>query len=123
MRSWFFFISQDEIEAAVLDLMERHGAGARDEAIRLADVGRRIGSHRNSKIFRRAAQRLADECIQNSAKPPSQRAWLAKVKAFGAPLIAADGTTPSTPTDRNFAGARPERFAFQLRRLTTGHRA
>jgi hypothetical protein len=100
MRSWFFFTSQDEVDVAALDLLERHGADALDEAVRLADVGRRIGSHRNGEIFHRVAQRLAVECIPVSAKASAQRAWLAKLKEsvaeFGAPRVAADDTTPST---------------------------
>lgn len=145
MRSWFFFISQDEIEAAALDLMARHGVDARDEAIRLAGVGRRIGSHRNSKIFRRAAQHIAAGCPSMAANTRVPRPWLAKVMElvaeFSTPRIAADETTPSRPTDESFAGTRLERFlpgtfalpmmltaarqrfGFQLRRLTTGQRA
>jgi hypothetical protein len=89
MNSWFFRISPTEIDDVAQHLLARHGAGARDEAIRLADVGRRIGSRRNSRMFRLAAQRLDGE------RGPAVHArgktdWLARIKAsiaeFGAPL-------------------------------------
>lgn len=88
MNFWSFYISQSEIETAALDLIERHGEGAREEAIRLADVGRRLDSARNSAIFRRAARYLASDrtgveaarrglerspvCSPSSATPASQ---------------------------------------------------
>jgi hypothetical protein len=69
MKFWWFYISQTEIETAAHDLIERHGEGAREEAIRLADVGRRLGSRRNSALFRRAARYLASEQTGIDAAP------------------------------------------------------
>ncbi|MCW2286123.1 hypothetical protein M2323_003960 [Rhodoblastus acidophilus] len=89
MNSWFPSISPAEIDNVAQDLVARHGAGAREEALRLAEVGRRIGSRRNSKIFRLAAQRLAGE-DRPSAPDAASGNWLARIKAgiaeFGAPL-------------------------------------
>ena len=66
MRFWSFNISQNEIETAALDLIELHGEGAREEAIRLADVERRLGAARNSALFRHAARFLASQHITDS---------------------------------------------------------
>jgi len=97
MKPWFFRISQDEIIAVAEGLFERHGEGAHAEARRLADVGRRMGARRNSKLFRCAAQRLADDGRPVIAPSPPT-AWLAKVREsvarFGAPRIAADEKAP-----------------------------
>jgi hypothetical protein len=92
MKRWFFRISEDEIDNAVLDLIERHGAqGARDEALRLADVGRRIGSARNSSIFLLAAHRIGAEqgMIPADTPPPMSRKEkiIAYVAEFGAPRV------------------------------------
>jgi len=91
MKSWFFSISRDEILAVAEDLLERHGEDAQDEALRLADVGRRIGSRRHSKIYRRAARHLAGKAAP--AIDPQVRAWLDRigdsVRAFGAPRVKA----------------------------------
>jgi hypothetical protein len=92
MKRWFLRISEDEINVAVLDLIARHGvAAARDEALRLADVGRRIGSARNSAIFLRAAHRIAAEqgMIPADAPAPMSRAEkiVASVATFGAPRV------------------------------------
>jgi hypothetical protein len=89
MNGWFFRISPTEIDDAARDLLARHGEGARDEAVRLADVGRRIGSRRNSEIFRLAAQRLSgrDDPAVHATENGS---WLTRIKTgiaeFGAPL-------------------------------------
>ena len=56
---WSFYIFKNEIKAAAHDLIERHGESAREEANRLAEVGRRLGSKRNSAILRRAARYIA----------------------------------------------------------------
>jgi len=90
MKRWFFRISDDEIAAAAADLIDRHGAdGARDEALRLADVARRIGSERNRAIFLHAAQRIAVGLgvdVTAAPAPMSRRAKIfALVAEFGAP--------------------------------------
>ncbi|MBB4200267.1 hypothetical protein GGD83_004096 [Rhodoblastus sphagnicola] len=92
MKRWFLRISEDEIDAAVLHLIEQHGPdGARDEALRLADVGRRIGSAKNSAIFLRAAQRIAVEQGMTASETPPPRSWVKKlsvfVAEFGAPRV------------------------------------
>ncbi len=74
MSFWWFYISQNEIEAAALDLIERQGEGAREEAIRLADVGRRLGSERNSAIFRRAARYIASGHLTTATRVPMSTA-------------------------------------------------
>jgi hypothetical protein len=92
MNTWFLRISPAEIDDATQSLLARHGEGARDEAVRLAEVGRRIGSRRNSKIFRLAARRLSGDGapVTDAAETGN---WLARIKAgiaeFGAPLIPA----------------------------------
>ena len=94
MKTRFFTISHEEIVAVADDLLERHGEDARDEALRLADVGRRIGSRRNSSIYRRAAKHLAGD--PGPAMAPSVRAWLGRiretVREFGAPRVTAHET-------------------------------
>ena len=70
MNFWSFNIAQNEIETAALDLIERHGDGAREEAIRLADVGRRLGSARHSAIFRRAARYIASGHMTAATRVP-----------------------------------------------------
>jgi len=98
MKAWFFYISHDEIVAVADDLLERHGDDAQDEALRLADVGRRIGSRRNSSMYRRAAQHLAGDC-RPGAGARDQRAWLARiergVREFGAPRVPTEQAAPS----------------------------
>jgi len=95
MKRWFFRISEDEIDAAVLHLIDHHGLeGARDEALRLSDVGRRIGSMKNSAIFLRAAQRIAVKrgLPMDDVQPPRSRfeAFAAFIADFGAPRIPFD---------------------------------
>ena len=76
MSFWSFYISKNEIKAAALDLIQRHGEGAREEAIRLTDVGRRLGSARNSAIFRRAARYITfEQMIGVSVLPMSSGGW------------------------------------------------
>ncbi|MBB4200265.1 hypothetical protein GGD83_004726 [Rhodoblastus sphagnicola] len=92
MKRWFPKISEDEIDAAVLYLIEQHGLdGARDEALRLADVGQRIGSAKNSAIFLRAAQRIAvtQGMTASETQPPRSRVekLSAFVAEFGAPRV------------------------------------
>jgi hypothetical protein len=91
MSFWSFYISKNEIEAAALDLIERHGEGAREEAIRLADVGRRLGSARNSAIFRRAARYIASERATTATRVPMSAGRLTKiveaVVEFGRPRV------------------------------------
>jgi len=91
MSFWSFYISKNEIEAAALDLIERHGEDAREEAIRLADVGRRVGSTRNSAIFRRAARYIASEQMIGVSVLPMSRAVgkiVEMVVEFGSPRVA-----------------------------------
>ena len=92
MSFWSFYISKNEIEAAASDLIERHGEGAREEAIRLADVGRRLGSKRNSAILRRAARYLASGKMTRVKSAPDHETRLGKIAdllaEFGSPLVA-----------------------------------
>lgn len=109
MKRWFFRISEDEIDAAVRHLIDHHGVeGARDEALRLADVGRRIGSAKNSAIFLRAARRLAikRETPTGEARPPRSRleAFSALVAEFGAPRMPLDEFAHET-TERDVRSA------------------
>ncbi|MCW2318586.1 hypothetical protein M2322_004155 [Rhodoblastus acidophilus] len=102
MKRWFFKISEDEIDAAVLHLIDNHGlAGARDEALRLADVGQRIGSTKNRVIFLRAAQRIAMKQGMPRGEPQPLRSRLktfaALVAEFGAPRVPLED--PSQETD------------------------
>jgi hypothetical protein len=91
MSFWSSYISQNEIETAALDLIERHGEGAHEEAIRLADVARRIGSTRNSAIFRRAARYLASEHMTAATRLPMNAGRMGKivevVVQFGRPRV------------------------------------
>ncbi|PPQ36253.1 hypothetical protein [Rhodoblastus acidophilus] len=101
MKNWFFRISNNEIDAAVLHLLEHHGLeGARDEALRLADVGRRIGSARNSAIFLRAARRIGVTQGRPTAEAQTPRSRLktlsALVAEFGAPRTPLDARSPET---------------------------
>ena len=89
MKFWWFDISQAEIETFARDLIERHGDGAREEAIRLADVGRRIGSSRNSAIYRRSARYLASEEMTGIGGAPKRETPMGKIAnlfvEFGSP--------------------------------------
>ena len=92
MSFWSVYISKYEIKAAALDLVERHGEGAREEAIRLADVGRRVGSTRNSAIFRRAARHLAAGKMTRVKAAPDHETRVRKIAdllaEFGSPRVA-----------------------------------
>jgi hypothetical protein len=92
MRFWPFYISQIEIETAAHDLIERHGEDAHDEAIRLADVGRRFGAARNSAIFRRAARVIVSEQMMAATRVPTDAGRLGKITKllikFGSPRVA-----------------------------------
>ena len=92
MSFWSFYISKNEIKAAAFDLIERHGEGAREEAIRLAEVGRRLGSKRNSAILRRAARYIATgKMTRVEAGPDHKTRWekIAILLAeFGSPRVA-----------------------------------
>jgi hypothetical protein len=94
MSFWSFYISNNEIKAAALDLIERHGEGAREEAIRLADVGRRLGSRRNSAIFRRAARYLAAGHMTGAKAAPKHETRSGKIAdllgEFGSPRVAVE---------------------------------
>ncbi len=94
MSFWSFYISKNEIEEAALDLIERHGEGAREEAIRLADVGRRIGSARNSAIFRRAARYIESGHTTTATRVPMSAGRLGKIVGvlveFGRPRVAVE---------------------------------
>jgi hypothetical protein len=70
-------ITQDEIEDAVRFLVERHGEGAGEEALRLAEVGRRLGSRRNSALFRRAAK------VLGGGESAPAESWRAALREFG----------------------------------------
>ena len=94
MRFWPFYISQNEIEIAAHDLIERHGEGAREEASRLAEFGRRLGAARNSAIFRRAARILASEQMMVATRAPTDGGRLGKIAnlviEFGSPRVAVE---------------------------------
>jgi hypothetical protein len=47
-----------EVEAVAHDLILRHGVWAHDEAIHLSEIARFIGSARNAKLYRLAADRI-----------------------------------------------------------------
>jgi hypothetical protein len=83
-------IAQHEIDDAVRFLVERHGDAAREEAERLADVGRRLGSWRNSALFRRAARALGEQ--GGAPSGPVARSWLDALRDYGrARVEAAEG--------------------------------
>jgi hypothetical protein len=92
MSFWSFYISKNEIKAAALDLIERHGEDAHEEAIRLAEVGRRLGSKRNSAILRRAARYIAREQRITAKRVPKRETRLGKIadllSQFGSPRVA-----------------------------------
>jgi hypothetical protein len=76
---FYAHITREDVEDAVRFLVETHGLQARQEAERLAEVGRRLGSRRNSALFRRAAQVLQQpapapasaQALQQSAPAPA----------------------------------------------------
>ena len=81
-------ITPEEVEDAVRFLVERHGPEARQEAERLAEVGRRLGSRRNSALFRRAAQALAPASAQALQQPgPRPGSWRDALRDYGRPRI------------------------------------
>lgn len=94
MSVWSSYISQAEIETAARFLIEHHGDGAREEAIRLADIGRRLGSARNSALFRRAARYLASEHMTGAKAAPMSARRLGKIAdllfKFGSPRVAGE---------------------------------
>ena len=94
MSFWSFYISKNEIEIVALDLIERHGESAREEAIRLADVGRRLGSKRNSAIFRRSARYLASQQMTTATGLPVSTARSGNVAdpltEFASPRVAVE---------------------------------
>jgi hypothetical protein len=47
--------SSDEVRAVAIDLIMRHGAGASEEALHLADIALQLGSQANSRLYWRAA--------------------------------------------------------------------
>jgi hypothetical protein len=77
-------ITPEEVEDAVRFLVENHGPEARQEAERLAEVGRRLGSRRNSALFRRAAQVLARAPQQPT---PRHGSWRDALRGYGRPRI------------------------------------
>jgi hypothetical protein len=89
---FFRSIPQDEVKDVVRFLVERHGDDARAEAERLAEVGRRLGSWRNSKVFRLAALALSGQGggAPKSGAPQRQqapRSWRDALREYGRPRI------------------------------------
>ncbi len=50
--------SHEEIEAVAHDMIARHGLEAYEEAIRLSEVARFLGSSKNNKLYRLAAHHI-----------------------------------------------------------------
>lgn len=58
MKFVWFGARADEIKAAADDLIVRHGADAYVEALRLADVARRMRAPKNKMLYRRVAHHI-----------------------------------------------------------------
>jgi hypothetical protein len=54
----WFGPSREEIEILSHDLIVRHGMEAHDEAVHLSEVSRFLGSSRNDKLYRLAADEI-----------------------------------------------------------------
>jgi len=56
---WLWFgLSREEIKVVTHDLIVRHGLNAYEEAIHLAEVARFLGSSKNGKLYRLAANEI-----------------------------------------------------------------
>jgi hypothetical protein len=54
----WFGPSREEIEIVSHDLIVRHGMQAHDEAVHLSEVSRSLGSSRNDRLYRLAADEI-----------------------------------------------------------------